>query len=217
MLEAGYVTVARWKGTPIRLHWTTPIGMLVFGGLRFAPGFWLGYLLLIVLHEMGHAWLVRRMGLRADSIDVHAFGGVCRFGGAVVTPWQRAVVAWGGVLAQSLLLVPALAVAFGMPLPPIAFVNDLLDALVRVNLWLIAINLMPFRPCDGADAWQIFRLRRQRRARAAALAARERIEVRVPVDHLELGDVDEEAVREMVRRVLAQAAREAAARTRRDA
>lgn len=210
MFETGYLTVARWKGTPIRVHWTTPIGMLLFGRFAFVPGFWLGYLLLVGLHEMGHAFLARRMGLRAHSIEIHALGGQCRFGGASISPWQHAVVAWGGVLAQAVLLVIAVAVMLFAPLPPVAFVYELLSALVYTNLWLMALNLLPMPPLDGAQAWRIVPLWRERRARRAMSAARERVEVRArPVgERLDLGEMDHDAVRDTVRRALQDAARD---------
>ncbi|UJR86947.1 metalloprotease [Sandaracinus amylolyticus] len=213
MFDTGYVTVARWKGTPIRVHWSTPIGMLLFGRFAFVPGFWLGYLLIVGLHEMGHAFLMRRVGLHASSIEIHALGGQARYGGGrAVSPWQRSVVAWGGVLAQALLLIVALVVSALVPITSV-FVAQLLSALTWTNVWIIALNLMPLPPLDGADAWKLPRLWRERRGRRAARVARERIEVRVPPRarverELELGEVDEEKVRETVRRALADAARD---------
>lgn len=211
MFDTGYVTVARWKGTPIRVHWSTPLGMLLFGRFAFVPGFWLGYLLIVGLHEMGHAFLMRRVGLHARSIEIHALGGQARYGGGSVSQWQRSVVAWGGVLAQAVLLVAALVVAAFVPITS-PFVAQLLSALTWTNVWIMALNLMPLPPLDGADAWKLPRLWRERRGRRAARVARERIEVRVPTRgaerELELGEVDEEKVRETVRRALADAARD---------
>lgn len=211
MFETGYLTIARWKGTPIRIHWSTPIGMLVFGRFAFVPGFWVGYLLLVGLHEAGHALLARRMGLEARSIEIHALGGQCRFGGASISPWQHAVVAWGGVLAQAVLLGIALTVSLSGLLPPIAFAHELMSALVYTNLWLIALNLLPLPPLDGAQAWRLLPLWRERRARRAARDARDRVEVRArPAGggRVDLADVDEAAVRETVRRALQDAARD---------
>jgi stage IV sporulation protein FB len=213
MFDVGYLTVARWKGTPIRIHWSTPLGMLLFGRFQLVPGFWLGYLVIVGLHEMGHAHLSRRMGLRATSIEIHALGGQCRYGGASVSPWQRAVVAWGGVLAQAMLLVPAVLVSVLVSAPG-DYGAQFLSALTWTNVWLMALNLMPIAPLDGAEAWRLPRLWRARRGRRGARAARERVEVRVPPSRkpeggpLALGEVDEAAVRETVRRALADAARD---------
>lgn len=218
MFETGYLTVLRWKGTPIRVHWTTPLGMLLFSRFTFAPGIWLGYLLIIGLHEMGHAFLSRRMGLRALSIEIHMLGGQCRYGGTSISPWQRSVIAWGGVLAQALLLAIALPLTL-LPLPQIALVHELLSALVMTNLLIMGLNLLPFPPLDGSEAWKIVSLWRQRRARRAVRGARDRVEVKMPArarDALPLGDVDEAHVRETVRRALADASRDSARRSRKD-
>lgn len=193
MLERGYWTVTRWRGTPIRIHWSTPLGMLVLGRFSFVPGLWLGYLVLILVHEMGHAILSRRQGLRATSIEVHALGGQCRYSGTSISMWQRSVIAWGGVLAQALVFVVALPISRFVPFPSSAFVQDLLYALVTINGMMIVLNLLPFAPLDGAEAWKIFRL------------LRERTKVRSDID-VDVGEVDEERVREIVRRALAQAA-----------
>lgn len=217
MFETGYLTVVRWKGTPIRVHWTTPLGMLAFGRFAFVPGIWLGYLAIVTLHEMGHAYLSRRQGLRAVSIEIHAFGGQCRYAGVAISAWQRSVVAWGGVLAQAAIFAVALPLLF-VPLPPIAFVHELLYALTSINAMIAALNLIPFPPLDGAEAWKILRLWRERRGRRAARAARDRVEVRAHATRerggtgdaegpLALGEVDEAQVRETVRRALADAAR----------
>lgn len=216
MFDVGYLTVARWHGTPIRVHWSTPLGMLVFGRFAFVPGIWLGYLLIVTLHEMGHALLSRRQGLTAMSIEIHAFGGQCRYGGVSISAWQRSVIAWGGVLAQAVLLAIALPLQLFVPLPPIAFVHELLYALVSINLMIMALNLIPFPPLDGAEAWKIIRLWRERRGRRAVRAARDRVEVRAgpprrpagdPEGPFDLGEVDQERVRETVRRALSDAAR----------
>ncbi len=167
--------------------------MLVLGRFSFVPGLWLGYLVLILVHEMGHAILSRRQGLRATSIEVHALGGQCRYSGTSISMWQRSVIAWGGVLAQALVFVVALPISRFVPFPSSAFVQDLLYALVTINGMMIVLNLLPFAPLDGAEAWKIFRL------------LRERTKVRSDID-VDVGEVDEERVREIVRRALAQAA-----------
>ena len=50
----GYLTLARFRGAPVRVHWSTPIGALFFTRFAFLPGAWLGFFLLLLLHELGH-------------------------------------------------------------------------------------------------------------------------------------------------------------------
>jgi len=161
-MRGGYLTLGRWRGAPVRLHWTLPIAALVFGQGRIVPGFWLGFFLLVFVHELGHAFLVRRYGHRVLSIDVHALGGACRWSGDP-TSIDRARIAWGGVLAQAVAYVVArVGLALAGP-PETLFAAQLLEAFTTTNIWLIAINLIPVPPLDGAEAWKLIGLRRRRR------------------------------------------------------
>ncbi|MBZ0117043.1 MAG: hypothetical protein K8H88_08620 [Sandaracinaceae bacterium] len=209
MLDRGYVTLARFRGAPIRLHWSIPLGALVFTGFSFAPGAWIGIVALIVLHEVGHAILVRARGLHTVSIDVHGLGGVCRYEGDP-TPLSRAIIAWGGVLAQILVYAVTRAVlAFtGSPEPQI--LRELVWSLLGPNLWMIAINLLPVAPLDGAEAWKLpgmlWRRWRKRRSHQKIQRARKAMQARDPGD-----------VQETVREALERARREAASEDRKKA
>ncbi|HVO30658.1 MAG TPA: M50 family metallopeptidase, partial [bacterium] len=138
---------------PLRIHWTAPLGALFFGHFRFVPGFWIGFLVLILFHEMGHAAFVLANGARATSVDVHGLGGLCWWNGRV-TPMGRAAIAWGGVLAQALLGVLAWQYFRAVP-PDSAVTAQLAWVFSTTNLWMIGINLIPVRPLDGAEAWPI--------------------------------------------------------------
>ncbi len=153
-LENGYLHVGRFRGVPIRVHALTPLGALIFSGFRFEPGAWLGFVLIILLHEMGHALLVMRYGLRVSSIDLHAYGGATRWSGAA-SEHQRSVIAWGGVLAQAVLFAVTTAVVGVFGLPRSLFGLELVYVFTTTNLWLMGLNLLPFAPLDGAQAWKI--------------------------------------------------------------
>ena len=155
MFVEGYFRVGRLAGVDLRLHWSVPVGALVFGSLRFEPVLWLAFLVVILLHELGHALLVRAVGFRVTGLDVTGFGGQCRWRGKG-DALDHGVIAWGGVLAQSLLLLATLLVTafFGHPK---GHAGSLVEhAFVEVNLWIMAINLLPFPPLDGARAWPLF-------------------------------------------------------------
>jgi len=162
VFDTGYFTVARVRGAPVRVHWSAPIGAWLMGGGGFSPGFWVGFFVVIVLHELGHAFLVRRVGFQVASVDVHGLGGVCRWHG-YASEKQHAIIAWGGVLAQAVLFVAALLVRTFAPLPPTLFVAELFDACIRWNAFIMLLNLIPFGGFDGAYAWKLLRyLRRPR-------------------------------------------------------
>jgi Zn-dependent protease len=209
VFETGYLTLLRWRGVPVRFHWTAPLGALFFGGLSFIPGFWVGFLLLILIHEMGHALLVRRVGLRAVSIDVHGLGGQCRFAG-YPDPLQLSIVAWGGVLAQAVLGIATLLVVYLVGPPQSSFFVTMVHAFTITNLWIGALNLLPFRPLDGAEAWKLFGLlrrrprgpRRERKRRSKVDAARG------------VAVVDDGEVKETIREALERAQRDAADKRR---
>lgn len=163
-MDRGYLKLFTVKGVPVRAHWTVPLGMLMFSGGRIAPGAWLGVLFVILLHELGHAFVVNRVGLVNAGIDLTGFGGVCKWVGNP-SRVQRALVAWGGVLAQAVLALVAWPIVLLGVLPPSVFLTDLFFAFTQVNVLLIAINLIPFPPLDGAKAWPLFKYWREDRAR----------------------------------------------------
>jgi stage IV sporulation protein FB len=154
MMDRGYLTIGRFRGVPLRLHWTLPLGALIFGGFRFVPAFWVGFFLLVLGHELGHAFFVQRYRHQVLSVDVTGFGGLCRWVGRA-TPYERAVIAWGGVLVQGLILLVAVAVLFAAGPPRSVWSVQLADVFTRTNLWLIGLNLLPLAPLDGKEAWPL--------------------------------------------------------------
>ena len=170
MFETGFWTIGRWRGVPIRLHWTIPLAALVFSRFTFAPGFWLAFVLLVLVHEMGHAWLAHRRHLAVFDIQVHGLGGVCR--PAPGSLYDNAIVAWGGVLAQLLILgLPAFLIQLFVPIRSV-FLAEMIWAFTTTNLWLAAINLLPIPPLDGALAWKLPGLWADRRRHRKAMKAK---------------------------------------------
>jgi Zn-dependent protease len=150
----------------VRVHWTLPVAalLLTLTSLRLVPGAWLGFLLVVLVHQIGHAVAVLRGGLRLVAVDVTGVGGACRFEG-IPTPRRRVLIAWSGVLAQALLLLAAILWRAVFGRPEHAFVADLVESLVRANGALIFFNLIPLRPFDGAEAWGVIPLVAAARAR----------------------------------------------------
>jgi len=174
-VKSGYLELGRLWGAPIRLHWSLPLGALVFTGLRIAPGAWLGFALLILVHELGHALAVMGAGQRVVAVDVLGIGGLCRFEGHP-TLGQRVLIAWAGVLAQAALGLATLAAWRFLGPPSSDFQADLVYAFTRTNLELILLNLLPVPPLDGVEAWGVLKLfrgaRARRRTKAKLLRAR---------------------------------------------
>jgi stage IV sporulation protein FB len=170
--RGGYLETGSIWGAPVRFHWSIPIGAFVLGRFRFAPWFWLAFLVLVMIHELGHAAMVRLVHARVVSIEAHGAGGLCYWDGDV-SEIGRALIAWGGVLAQLVTFVVA-TIAFHLAGPAesearVAFQSAFTD----YNLWLAAINLVPIPGFDGAEAWTIVpATRRWWKRRGAESAAR---------------------------------------------
>jgi len=156
MFDRGYWHVGTLRGVPIRLHWSIPLGCIVFSGFNFVPAFWVAFTFLVLAHELGHAAVVRWFHHRTLSVDVTGFGGLCRWSGHA-SSFERSAIAWGGVLAQAAILLPTflLVTILGSPTNP--HVAQVAYAFTHSNLFLIGLNLLPFPPLDGAEAWKIFR------------------------------------------------------------
>jgi stage IV sporulation protein FB len=181
MFQTGFLQLGRIRGAPIRIHWSVLLGLLFFSGFRFAPAAWLGFVALILIHELGHALIVLRYGLRVVAVDVHGFGGECRWEGTP-TAWQRAVIAWGGVFGQAVLLLGTLGVLYATGAPTTLFGAELASVFVYTNLWLAGVNLLPIPPLDGSKAWSIVSLWKTRRARLAG--ARQEVQRLEAIDHV---------------------------------
>lgn len=154
-MESGFFKIGRFGGAPIRIHWTTPIGAFLFCGFAFVPAAWAAFVVLILVHELGHAAFVRAFGLQLQSVDVLGIGGVCKYFG-VTTPIRSALIAWGGVLGQSVLLAIALVVRLFLPPVVSPWMGQILSTLIMTNLYIMAINLIPVGGFDGVEAWKLF-------------------------------------------------------------
>jgi len=146
------LTLARVRGVAIRAHWSLPLGLFFFsfgGGLVAAAG----VTLLVMIHELGHAAVVVRLGYRVRALTFHAFGGECGWDGTA-TRREEAEIALAGPLAQLVVL--------GLALLAPRLPRDVRDVLVDRNALLIAFNLLPIGPLDGATAIRLLRMRPRR-------------------------------------------------------
>lgn len=210
-MTRGAITLFRYRGVPIRAHWSLPVVALLVGGARFAPGAWIAWLVVVTLHEMGHAFWALRYRMDVREILLHGLGGHCAYAGSP-TPRQRAVVAWGGVMAQGIVFAIALPVSRVVPAQS-DFVADLYAVLVGSNLYVALLNLVPIPPLDGAEAWKLVPMLLQREPaleRKEIVRAREGLVTRSSPKTLgeAIGPVDTGAVRDTVRRALEEARRD---------
>ena len=103
----------------------------------------------LAVHEVAHAVVARRFGVRVKSITLFLFGGVAEIDGELPTPGSEFAVALAG---------PATSVALGSSFALAANVAErlgwsgaeaVLVTLALVNLGVAVFNLVPGLPLDG--------------------------------------------------------------------
>jgi Zn-dependent protease/CBS domain-containing protein len=149
-------------GIPIRIHATFVllllwIGMWAAAASRNVPrelAFVLALFACVLLHEMGHALMAKRFGVRTREIVLYPIGGVARLermpGG-----WAELLIALAGP-AVNVVIAAGLSVvllARGVPVDvsraaPM-MTGDLVDKLFAINVMLVVFNMIPAFPMDG--------------------------------------------------------------------
>ncbi len=117
----------------------------------------------VVLHELGHALMARRFGIRTQDITLLPIGGVARLERMPEDPVQELWVALAGpavnvVIAAGLYAVLAITGGSFSAAADFATSDEatrtvvaapLLVQLMVVNIWLVLFNLLPAFPMDG--------------------------------------------------------------------
>ncbi len=155
--SGAYLSLTRIRGVELRVHWS----LLALGVLMTVATYgvaFVTYAALILAHELGHATLAQRSGLVATRIDLHMFGGRCLMHMQWATPWNRGVVAWGGILVQLPLLIGAWLIVRFVPLPEGdigRYLGQVFVILLPLNFGMIFFNALPVAPLDGYEGWRI--------------------------------------------------------------
>ncbi|MEV6327864.1 site-2 protease family protein [Streptomyces sp. NPDC051909] len=188
----GSVRIGRLLGVPLRVHWTVPLLVVLFGyglGAQTLPA-WLpgrsnavytvaglvGALLLVgslLAHEAAHAVIARRKDIPVQDVTLWALGGMTQMG-KPRTAGAAFLVAVGGPLTSLVVGGAALGAGvglnalFGWDVPAAVLVW-----LAWVNLLLGVFNLLPAAPLDGGRVVQsVIWWRTGDRDRAERAAAR---------------------------------------------
>lgn len=167
MLRSRWFPVGRGRirGVRVYVHWSVlvVVGLLAlvsFSAPIYAAVSIASYLSIIVIHEVGHAWVARRMGCHVGAIRIGFLHGVCEYD-APYREVDDVWIAWGGVAAQLAVAIPILIIAtvfdqqdFGYAAPAIAFLG-------YANVLIALVNLAPAPGLDGHVAWRAVPLLRQ--------------------------------------------------------
>lgn len=159
-IKLGWQTrIARISHVDIYVHWSTfLVGALILFSARREPQPALAaltaYFAVLIIHESGHLIVARRRGYDALSIEVYPIFGLARFE-RPASRFDRDLIAWGGVLAQTVLAVPIVLCVELFGYTPWEPLNTALATLGAVSLGIAAFNLLPVRPLDGSIAWDL--------------------------------------------------------------
>ena len=175
-MSNGSLNLGRIAGIPVRAHWSVALVAALFGvNLAAAFGVAAGALAVvaffasIVAHELGHAIVARRHGVRTERIDLWALGGVARLDRESPSARADGLIAAAGPAVSLLLGAGALGLG-------VALRSGVLAWLGFINLALAVFNMLPGAPLDGGRvlrAWRWARTGdRYRAMRDAANAGR---------------------------------------------
>lgn len=160
----------RLFGTDLRLHWSLPLGMLLFVwlwqpettfGLMFALVAAALLFASVTLHELGHSLVARVFGIATQSIVLWPLGGFAILEKRPAGTWQDILVTAAGPLVNlGVAALVWLALTIWSVLPPafsagyhsaFGYVQLVGDTLVWMNVSLALFNLLPTYPLDGGQ------------------------------------------------------------------
>jgi Zn-dependent protease/predicted transcriptional regulator len=101
----------------------------------------------LLAHELSHALVARRNGVKVAGITLWLFGGVSRLEGDPKSAGSEALIAGVGPLTSFVLALVGFGASYAISALPLA--ADLLMWLAAVNLALGLFNLVPAFPLDG--------------------------------------------------------------------
>lgn len=159
-MDSGFWSIGKWRDVPVFFHWTILLwipwslwqNMDFFWAALTFPAF----VLLMCAHEFGHAIVAKLRHVEVEAIKLFVLHGQCEH----EHPYYEeddVFIAWGGVLAQLVLLVLALTAKHLSILlfPPVYYIlAPLFYVFINANITIAVINLIPVEPLDGYRAWR---------------------------------------------------------------
>ena len=129
----------------------------------------------IVAHELAHAVVARRFGVRTETITLFLFGGVAEMEAEPGTPRADALIALAGPAMSAAIAAVAIGATFALDrIAPGITANGVGRLAIYVglaNAVLAAFNLLPAYPMDGGRVLRALVWHRTRDRRVATIAA----------------------------------------------
>lgn len=165
-------SLGRFRGVDVRLHFSTlfslPIAWILFKpidlrGIVEAAVWLAGVSLFILLHELGHAFAARAVGIPVRSVVLWLLGGLTNMAYKPEKPAHRLFIYSAGPLMNMLLAFLCVAAYVGVftlfstasqdaeKILWLQTFSALFFSLAVVNLVLIVFNLLPVYPLDGGN------------------------------------------------------------------
>ncbi|MCJ8314108.1 MAG: hypothetical protein HRU38_06555 [Saccharospirillaceae bacterium] len=153
------IVIAKYKGKPIIVHALVLFALAYFVA-RYAimdgVVMFVCYMVLILAHELGHAYYVTKYNYRLIKIKLYPIHGYCRFEHDKNYPVHPLVSA-GGLIVQSIIVVIFavfyLLLQLSESYTTLNTLSPLFDVFLFINLITIALNALPIPGLDGAEIW----------------------------------------------------------------
>lgn len=171
-------SLGTWGRVPVSMHWTVLLAFawmyLVFMDVVLMLMSIPFVFLLFAAHELGHVAMLRRRKIAVTGVSLWGIHGETSYNEYAAKPGDVVAVAWAGVAAQVVVMLLALATVELVPFAAVPFGSAialvLYVVLVKLNVFLMIIALLPIGPFDGHAAWQVIpraraALKRRRKAR----------------------------------------------------
>lgn len=157
----GCITLNRPKifGASLHIHWSAlVVAGIAFGAFVRQPVHALvlvvSYFAVILLHEVGHAVVAKKLGYLPSDIYLTFIHGLCRYE-QPDTLREDAIIAWGGVLFQLAVAIPLIVIGQTTPLGSVSLFAILVAVLGYFSLLVALFNLAPGPGLDGTRAWRL--------------------------------------------------------------
>jgi Zn-dependent protease len=141
----------RIAAIPLHIHWSFWLVLLYLGASGswqsgdplFSMSLFALLMVIVTLHEFGHSFAARALGIRVDKISITGIGGIAELGDFLDSKKEFLVTLAGPAvnLAIALVLWPLVSFESGS--------RSLLDSLWLLNLVVLIFNLIPMYPMDG--------------------------------------------------------------------